>query len=127
VAAHVRSYVKGGYTTVKEHMPPSHRYYTEGNPAPFIQWAGKIGQAISQLVERILSTRTYPEQGYPQACLGIIRLERHYEPPRVEAAKRTIKFSTCSYRSMKSILSSGLDRQYCSGQGKTDSQLRVYR
>src|SRR5208283_5383031 len=116
VAAHVRSYVKGGYTTVKEHMPPSHRYYAEWNPARFIQWAGKIGQATSQLVERILSTRTYPEQGY-RACLGIIRLERHYEPARVEAAaKRALKFNTCSYRSMKSILSSGLDRQYDSSE-----------
>ena len=26
VAAHARSYIKGGYTTLKEHMPPSHRY-----------------------------------------------------------------------------------------------------
>ena len=116
VATHVRSYVKGGYTTVQEHMPPSHRYYAEWNPARFIQWAGKIGQATSQLVERILSTRTYPEQGY-RACLGIIRLERHYEPARVEAAaKRALKFNTCSYRSMKSILSSGLDRQHDSSE-----------
>jgi transposase len=116
VAAHVRSYVKGGYTTVKEHMPPAHRYYAEWNPARFIQWAGKIGQATSQLVERILSTRPYPEQGY-RACLGIIRLERHYEPARVEAAaKRALKFNTCSYRSMKSILSTGLDRQYDSNE-----------
>jgi len=112
VATHVRSYVKGGYTTVKEHMPPSHRYYAEWNPARFIQWAGNIGQATSQLVERILNTRPYPEQGY-RACLGIIRLERHYEPARVEAAaKRALQFNTCSYRSMKSILSCGLDRQY---------------
>jgi transposase len=116
VAAHVRSYVKGGYTTVKEHMPPAHRYYAEWNPARFIQWAGKIGQATSQLVERILSTRPYPEQGY-RACLGIIRLERHYEPARVEAAaKRALQFNTCSYRSMKSILSCGLDRQYGSSE-----------
>jgi transposase len=111
VAAHLRSYVKGGYTTIPEHMPPSHRYYAEWNPARFIQWAGKTGEATARLVEKILATRPYPEQGY-KACLGIINLTRDYEPVRVEAAaERALKFKTCSYRSMKAILSAGLDRQ----------------
>jgi transposase len=111
VAAHARLYAKGGYTTLKEHMPPSHRYYAEWNPARFIQWAGKTGEATARLVEKILATRPYPEQGY-KACLGIINLTRDYEPVRVEAAaERALKFKTCSYRSMKAILSAGLDRQ----------------
>jgi transposase len=110
VAAHVRSHIKGGYTTLPEHMPPSHRYYAEWNPARFIQWAGKTGEATARLVETILSTRPYPEQGY-KTCLGIINLTRDYEPVRVEAAaRRALKFKTCSYRSMKAILSTGLDR-----------------
>jgi transposase len=110
VAAHVRSHVKGGYTTLPEHMPPSHRYYAEWNPARFIQWAGKTGEATAQLVETILATRPYPEQGF-KACLGIINLTRDYEAVRVEAAaRRALKFKTCSYRSMKAILSTGLDR-----------------
>ena len=63
------------------------------------------------MVEKILATRPYPEQGY-RACLGIINLTRDYEPVRVEAAaRRALKFNTCSYRSMKAILSTGLDRQ----------------
>ena len=111
VAAHARSYVKGGYTTLKEHMPPNHRAYAEWNPSRFIQWAGKTGEATAQLVEQILSARTYPEQSY-RSCMGIIQLGRCYEPARVEAAaKRALKFNTCSYRSMKAILSTGLDQQ----------------
>jgi len=111
VAAHVRSHVKGGYTTLPEHMPPSHRYYAEWNPSRFIQWAGKTGEATARLVETILATRPYPEQGY-KACLGIINLTRDYEPVRVEAAaRRALGFKACSYRSMKAILSAGLDRQ----------------
>jgi transposase len=110
VAAHVRSHVKGGYTTLPEHMPPSHRYYAEWNPARFIQWAGKTGESTARLVETILATRPYPEQGY-KACLGIINLTRDYEPVRVEAAaRRALEFKSCSYRSMKAILSAGLDR-----------------
>jgi transposase len=111
VAAHVRSQVKNGYTTLLEHMPPSHRYYAEWNPARFIQWAGKTGESTARLVGEILASRPYPEQGY-KACLGIINLTRDYEPVRVEAAaRRALKFKTCSYRSMKAILSAGLDRQ----------------
>jgi transposase len=110
VAAHVRYYAKGGYTTLPEHMPPSHRYYAEWNPARFIQWAGKTGEATARLVEKVLSARPYPEQGY-NACMGIINLTRDYEPLRVEAAaRRALEFNTCSYRSMKAILSAGLDR-----------------
>jgi hypothetical protein len=92
-------------------MPPSHRYYAEWNPARFIQWAGKTGEATAQVVETILVTRPYPEQGF-KACMGIINLTRDYEPARVEAAaRRALEFKACSYRSMKAILSAGLDRQ----------------
>jgi transposase len=116
VAAHVRSYVRGLYTTLPEHMPPQHRFYAEWNPARFIQWAGKTGEATARLVERILATRPYPEQGY-KACLGIINLTRDYEPVRVEAAaRRALKYQTCSYRSMKAILSAKLDQQPDNGE-----------
>src|SRR4030042_1213023 len=92
-------------------MPPNHRYYSEWNPERFIRWAGKIGAATARLVEKILSSRPYAEQGY-RSCLGIINLGRHYEPERVEAAAlRALKYNTCSYRSMRAILSSGLDKQ----------------
>jgi transposase len=111
VAAHARSYVKGGYTTLKEHMPPEHRAYAEWSPSRFIKWAGKTGTATAQLVENVLASRTYPEQAY-KACMGIIHLGRHYEPERVEAAaERALKFNACSFRSMKAILAAGLDRQ----------------
>jgi len=111
VVAHARPYVRGGYTTLREHMPPEHRSYAEWSPSRFIQWAGKIGAATARLVESILSTRPYPEQGY-RACLGIIHLGRHYETARVEAAaERALKFNTCSYRSMKAILAAGLDQE----------------
>jgi transposase len=116
IAAHVRSNNKNGYTTLPEHVPPEHRFYAEWNPSRFIRWAGKTGEATARLVEEILATRPYPEQGY-KACLGIINLTRDYEPVRVEAAaRRALKFKTCSYRSMKAILSAGLDRQPDDGE-----------
>ena len=111
VAAHARSYVKGQYTTLKEHMPPEHRAYAEWSPSRFIQWASKTGVATAQLVEKVMAGRTYPEQAY-RACTGIIHLSRHYEPERVEAAaERALKYNACSFRSMKAILAAGLDHQ----------------
>ncbi len=127
VAAHARSYVRGGYTTLKEHMPPEHRSYAEWSPSRFIQWAGKTGVATAQLVEKILATRPYPEQGY-RACLGIIRLGRHYEPERVEAAaERALKFNACSYRSMKAILTAGLDRKQDSRESSAQISLPLHQ
>jgi hypothetical protein len=85
------------------------------NPERFIHWANKIGEYTAQLVEKILATRPYPEQGY-KARLGVINLTRDYEPVRVEAAaKRVLKFRSYSYRSIVAILSAGLDRQ-CDGE-----------
>ena len=111
VAAHAKSSVKGAHSTLKEHMPPEHRFYAEWSPSRFIQWAGNTGTATAQLVEKIMASRTYPEQGY-RSCLGIIRLSRQYEPSRVEAAaRRALKYNTCSFRSMRSILALGLDLQ----------------
>jgi hypothetical protein len=111
VAAHARSYLPGLPTTVKEHMPPAHQKYLEWTPSRIIQWAAKTGAATAQVVEQIMSTRTYPEQGY-RSCLGILRLGQHYEAKRVEAAAcRALKFRACSFKSMRAILKAGLDQQ----------------
>jgi transposase len=110
VAAHARSSVRGTPTTLREHMPPKHRQYAEWTPSRFIRWAGKTGEATAALVEKILTARTYPEQGY-RSCLGILNLGRHYEPERLEAAaQRALRYNTCSYKSVRAILAAGLDK-----------------
>ena len=111
VAAHKRSYVPGGFTTVKEHMPKSHQRYLAWTPSRIIKWAGKNGPNIQKLVTRILENRPHPEQGF-RSALGIVRLSKHYTPERVEKASiRALAIGACSYKSVKSILKSGLDRQ----------------
>jgi transposase len=127
VAAHARSYVQGRYTTNKEHMPPEHRGYAEWSPERFIRWAGKTGTATSRLVEKILSSRPYVEQGY-RSCLGIIHLGRFYEPERMEAAaERALKYNTCSFRSLKAILTAGLDRQRDTGEHSGQMSLPLHQ
>ena len=77
VAAHRRSRKKGGYTTLKEHMPKSHRQWAEWNPDRFIRWALKIGPDTAKLIETVIGSRPVAQQGY-RSCLGILRLAKRY-------------------------------------------------
>jgi transposase len=72
--------------------------------------ARQIGPHVSQLIDRLLSEKIHPEQGY-RPCLGIIRLADRYGEDRLEAAcRRALDYSAVSYKSVKSILDKGLDR-----------------
>jgi len=111
VASHKRSYVPGGYTTLREHMPDSHKRYLEWTPSRIIKWAGRNGPNTKKLVTRILENRPHPEQGF-RSSLGIMRLGKHYGPERLEkACVRALHIKGYSYNSVKSILRNGLDQQ----------------
>lgn len=111
VAIHARSSVVGGFTTRPEHRPPKHRHYLEWTPERLIDWARKIGPSAAGVASHILQSRRYPEQGF-RACLGLMRLARRYPEERVEAAcTRALAVNACSYKSVKSILETGLDHQ----------------
>jgi transposase len=111
IAAHARSAKAGGYTTLAEHMPASHRAHLQWTPAKLIGWGERIGAATANVVRWQMEHRAHPEQGY-RACLGLMRLAREYGAERVEAAcARALSIRAPYYRSVKSILSFGLDRQ----------------
>jgi transposase len=74
--------------------------------------AEAIGPATTALVERILTSRPHPEQGF-RTCLGILRLVRGFGAERVEAAcQRGLDIGARSYGSVLSILRNGLDRAF---------------
>ena len=111
VASHQRSAHKGRHRTVDAHRPKAHRHYVEWPPQRLILWAAKIGAATAQVVETILASRPHPQQGF-RACLGIMRLGKHYGDGRLEAAcQRAIRIGACSYKSIESILKHDLDQQ----------------
>jgi transposase len=110
VAAHRRSYVERGYTTVKEHMPKSHQKHLEWTPSRIIRWASKTGPRTAQLIQMLIESKPHPEQGY-KASLGILRLEKPYTTERLEAAcDRALAIGSISYRAVNSILKTGMDR-----------------
>ncbi len=109
VASHIRTYQKGAYVTQDAHMPHEHRQYLEWTPERIKNWGGKIGPYTKTMMQRIMEGRRHPEQGF-RSCLGIIRLSRQYTPERLErACKRALAVDAGSYRSVKSILQTGLD------------------
>ena len=79
--------------------------------AKLIAWGARIGLSTAALVTWQLERRPHPEQGY-RACLGLQRLAREYTPARLEAAcARALAIRSPTYRSVASILKTGLDRQ----------------
>ncbi|HTR49948.1 MAG TPA: IS21 family transposase [Kofleriaceae bacterium] len=110
VAAHRRSHQRGGFSTIPEHMPSSHRAHADWTPSRILAWAEKVGVGTRSLCEAILHDRPHPEQGF-RSCLGILRLAKRYGDVRLEAAcARALGVRARSYRHVASILERGLDR-----------------
>jgi transposase len=111
VAAHVRSSSNRKHTTVREHMPSSHRRYADWTPERITRQAGEIGPQTAALVATILRERAHPEQGF-RACIGILRHAKSFGAARLEAAcERALDIGARSYSSVTSILKNNLDRR----------------
>jgi transposase len=111
VASHVRSFLAGRHTTVKEHMPVAHRSYAEWTPERVLAWTTSAGPFTRKAAECILASRLHPQQAF-RSCLGLMRLGKIYGPERLEAAsKRALHYQAASYRSINSILKNRLDEK----------------
>jgi transposase len=111
VASHVRSLRRGAHTTQAEHMPRAHRDYAQWTPQRLVRWAQQTGPSVAGFIETVLATRVHPQQGF-RSCLGILRLGQRFGPERLEAAcLRALSIGATSYRSVRSILETGLDQQ----------------
>ena len=111
ICSHRRSYKQHAYTTIKEHMLPSHQKYAEWTPERILQWAQKYGDAVKEIAQQVMDARKFPEQAY-KSCLGIIRLGKRYESDRLNnACQRALNYRTCSYQAINNILEKGLDNQ----------------
>jgi transposase len=92
-------------------MPKAHQEYLDWTPTRLVRWAHKTGPSTAELVEQILQTRPHPQQGF-RSCLGVMRLSKSYGDERLEAAcQRSLELRSYSYKSVNSILKTGLDRQ----------------
>jgi len=110
VVAHVRTDGRG-HSTIPEHMPKAHQSYAQWTPERIIRWSRSIGEQTAVVANIIISRRHHPQQGF-RACLGLMSMGKKYSNDRLEAAcHRAIVTNCVSYKSIKSILKTGLDRQ----------------
>jgi transposase len=123
IASHQRSYIKGGATTVRDHMPKSHRAHLEWTPSRLIKWSEEVGPDASHVISTILESQKHPAQSH-KICLGIMRLAKHYSVDRLEnACSRAISIKSYSYTSISSILKTGLDKQAIDKSAKTSESV----
>lgn len=71
VAVHLRTYTKGQYTTVPEHLPKEHQMVAGWSNEYFSKWGHQLHLSIGQYLDRLLDRHTYPQTAYKQ-CLGIV-------------------------------------------------------
>jgi len=110
IVSHTRSFVPGKHTTLPEHRPKKHQNL-EWTASRMVERGLVIGTSTAAALERIMESRKHPELGY-RSCLGVLRLGERYGRERLETAcRRAVALNACSYRRIKSMLETGLDRQ----------------
>ena len=112
VAAHLRSPPDRRHTTVRDHMPSSHRRYADWTPEQIRREAAAIGPGADG------AGRRDPARAHPSRA-GLPLLPRHpaagaqpMSADRLEAAcRRALEIGARSYASVNSILKTRLDRR----------------
>lgn len=111
IAVHIRSFEKGGATTLPEHQHPDHRAYAERTPECFTQWAKKIGPNTLAIVQHQFEGE-FPMLGLP-ACDRLRKLARQYGEAELEsAAQRAVEIKSLTVKSVRSLLSTGRYRKH---------------
>ena len=111
VASHRRSYMRGNYTTLTEHMPPAHQKHTEWTPERMTRWAGEAGEAVAKMAAAILRSKPHPEQGF-NAILGLIRLaDKHGRDRLNDTCAKALASGSPRYQTVKVLLEPGGPRR----------------
>src|SRR5690606_10933040 len=98
------------YSTLKDHMPSTHRFVSDWHPEKFLRWAARISPPVEQYISKVLVSKAQPEQGY-KSCIGILSLEKKVGKTRLTAAcQRGLDFQSYGYQVIKNILGKQLDQ-----------------
>ncbi len=110
IAAHERSRVRYGHTTVPEHMPPEHLAYKQQSKERFLAWAERIGEHTKAQVQAIFDSKAHEEQAF-RSLKGLQRLAQRYLPARLESAcRRANVFGLVGLRRIRTILETQIDQ-----------------
>lgn len=109
LATHIKSYRKGNYTSIKEHLASTHRYYLSWSKDFFVKQAASIGEDTAAYIGKLIDQQVYPEIGYKRAQ-GIISLRKSYPNERIEkACSKALDYHICSFKIIDTILKNNAD------------------
>lgn len=109
IALHKRSFEKGRYSTVKEHLSSANKAYSEWSKEYFVKKAARIGPNTQQYIEKMISERSFPETGYKQAN-GLIFLNKQFPANRIEkACEMALPYLRHGYHTIAQMLEKGID------------------
>ena len=108
VAIHPRLRIPGARSTVPEHMPPEALAFRMQDPQWCLKQAQQVGPSCTALIETLFADRVLDNL---RAAQGIISLGKRFGPQRLEVAcKRALAYDNPRYRTVKVILTKGLDQ-----------------
>lgn len=109
IALHRRNLRNFTYSTIKEHLPWSHQFVADWNPAKFISWAANISPKVEAYIKKIIESKVYPEQAY-RSCVGILSFARKASHDRlIKAVERASHYGVYNYKTIKNIIEGKLD------------------
>ena len=110
IAYHLRDYARYKYTTIAEHLPSTHRAYSEWNNDKFIKMAAEISVDVRAYIEMILARKDYPEQLY-KSCMGVLALGKRLGNDRlIDACKLGLKVGAINYTFIKNTLANKTEK-----------------
>jgi transposase len=112
VAFHLRSYVTGHYTTVKDHLCSTHQHYQDRSPDYYMAKAKSRSKELHNLFVLLFKQDRYPEQLY-RTCDGLLKLQRITEPDKFEkACQIAIENQRYNYGFVANILKNNMTEHY---------------
>ncbi len=104
VATHVRSYTKGGFVYVNDHLPPNSRAYRAYSAAYFIEKAAKVSPEFRTIIEALFADGQ-PEQVHFRTAQGFFSLQRTSDPSLFrKACEVAVSNGSLRYRFVKTLL-----------------------
>lgn len=104
VAIHLKSPIRGSFTTIPEHRPPRHRAVVELSHERLLREAEKIGPSTAAVIRRQVHARVHPEQTLRRS-LGILRLAKDFDAVRLEAAcERALILGSTGYTTLRGLI-----------------------
>ena len=85
VAVHAKTSGNHKHSTIRDHMPPNHRFRSDWTAEVIRTRAARIGPHVATFVMLMMERRRHPAQAY-RACLGVLKLARSFGNDRLDRA-----------------------------------------